>query len=122
MPIIARCVECAPGTRNKTHDRGGNDRPRYIRLYNFTDQGIRTIREWPQRLEAARRVGDGAGAGQIYLTMGQYDLVSIGEAASDEEYAANTLALGTVGNVRTTTLRAFNEEEAKAIIASMPSG
>jgi uncharacterized protein with GYD domain len=52
--------------------------------------------------------------------MGQYDAVAIGEAPSDEAYAATILAIGSAGAVRTQTLRAFTEDEYRKIIAALP--
>ncbi len=93
----------------------------YIILLNFTDQGIRDIRQLPQRLDAARQVVEAAGGTlQTFLTMGQYDAVAIGEASSDEAIATILLAIGSRGNVRTTVLKAFNEEETRKIIAGLP--
>ncbi len=93
----------------------------YIILLNFTDQGIRNVRDLPQRLDAARQVVEAAGGTlQTFLTMGQYDAVAIGEASSDEAIATILLAIGSRGNVRTTVLKAFNEEETRKIIAGLP--
>ncbi len=96
--------------------------PTYVLLSNFTDQGIRNIKEAPQRLKAARKAVEAAGGkfSQHYLTMGQYDLVTIIEAPSDEAFATFALALGSQGNVRTTSLKAFTEEEFGRIVASIP--
>jgi uncharacterized protein with GYD domain len=98
----------------------GGIMPRYIQLMNFTDQGIRTIRDWPARLQAIGQTGAVGTDRGVYLTMGQHDLVRIVEFESDEACAAGTLMLGSAGNVRTTTLRAFTQEEALAIVATIP--
>lgn len=94
----------------------------YIMLINYTDQGIRNIKDSPDRANAARELARSCGAEikDLYLTMGGYDLVCTVDADSDEAIAKLTLALGSAGNVRTTTLRAFTEEEFKDIIASLP--
>lgn len=92
--------------------------PRYVQLMKFTDQGIRTIRNWPERVAAAR-----TGASEehgLYLTMGQYDLVRIVEFESDEACAAGTLMLDSVGNLRTVTMRAFTQDEAMEIVSTLP--
>ena len=52
----------------------------------------------------------------FYLTMGQYDAVVITEVPNDETYAALMLSIGKQGNIRTTTLKAFSEDEFKAIV------
>ena len=94
----------------------------YIGLINYTDQGIRNVKDSPKRAEAARKVirdmgGDMTG---LFLTMGTYDLVVILEAPSDEVMAQFVLTLGVQGNVRTTTLKAFTESEFEEIIAALP--
>lgn len=94
----------------------------YIALVNWTDQGIRTVKESPQRLERVRQLvqQNGGAVREFYLVMGQYDLVAIIEAPSDEAYARIALAIASGGTVRTTTLKAFSEEEYRRIIASLP--
>ncbi len=93
----------------------------YITLVNFTDQGIRDIRGLPDRWKGARASIEAAGGSiTYYLTMGNYDSVVITQFPSEEAAATAALAIGSLGNVRTTTLRAFNEEEADKIIADLP--
>ncbi len=94
----------------------------YIALINYTDQGIRNIKDSPKRAEAARKAlqdlgGDMTG---LFLTLGAYDLIAILEAPSDEVIARFVMTLGAQGNVRTTTLKAFTESEYKEIIAALP--
>lgn len=94
----------------------------YIVLVNFTDQGVRTIKDIPERLrrvdEIYLKVG-GAMTGW-YLTMGAYDAVITAEAPDDEAMARATLAFASAGNVRTTTLRAFARPEAEKLLQSLP--
>ena len=94
----------------------------YIGLINYTDKGIRNIKDSPHRAEAARKVIRDMGGDMtaFYLTMGGYDLVAILEAPSDEVIARFVLTLGAQGNVRTTTLKAFTESEYGEIIAALP--
>lgn len=92
--------------------------PTYIILMNYTDKGIQDIRQGPQRLEAAKQSIQNAG-GQLrswYLTMGQVDIVAIADMPSDEILARCMLNLASFGNLRTTSMRAFTEQEALAII------
>jgi len=56
----------------------------------------------------------------FYVVMGEYDYVSIGEAPSDEVAATFALTLGSLGNVKTTTLRAFTKEEFAAMVKKLP--
>ncbi len=94
----------------------------YIALINYTDQGIRNIKESPARAEAARKAIQDMGGDMkaLYLTMGTYDIVIVIEAPSDEVVARFALATGAQGNVRTTTLKAFTQAEFRDIIAGLP--
>ena len=96
--------------------------PTYIILANWTDQGIRNVKESPQRLEAAKKAIEAAGGKWLgfYLTMGKYDMVVIAEGKSDEAVAATLLAIGSGGSVRTETLKVFPEDEYRQIIAKIP--
>lgn len=95
--------------------------PTYISLANWTDQGIRDVRGVPKRLDAAKQMLKDVGGEfkAAYMTMGAYDVVTIVEAPNDEVVARVLLAIGGLGNVRTTTLRAFSEAETRKIIASL---
>lgn len=93
----------------------------YVLLCNFTDQGVRGIKEMPNRRAAAREAGKKLGvdirAG--YLALGKYDLIIHAEAASDEAMAKFVLSVASKGNVRTTTVRVFPEAETDKIIAAL---
>ena len=93
----------------------------YIILINYTEQGIRNIKDSPQRADAARQAlrDMGGDMKELYLTMGAYDLVAVAEAPSDDVMAKFALTVGSLGNVRTTTLRAFSEAEYRSIVGSL---
>ena len=93
--------------------------PTYITLIRFTQQGIRTIKESPTRLDTVKKnfKARGGEVKAFYLLMGQYDGAVIYEAPNDEGVAELMLNIGAVGNVRTETLRAFTEDEYRKIIA-----
>jgi uncharacterized protein with GYD domain len=93
----------------------------YIVLGKWTDQGIRNIKDSPQRLDMARRSVEAAGGKMpsFYLVFGQYDFVAIIEAPNDEAYARVMLTLGSAGNVSTTTLKALTEEEYRRVVGSL---
>lgn len=96
--------------------------PTYISLLNYTDQGIRNIKEAPRRVDAGKKLLTELG-GQLkafYLTLGTYDIVTIAEAPSDEVMTRFLLALCSGGNVRTTTLKAFPEVEFRKLIETLP--
>lgn len=95
--------------------------PTYISLVNWTEQGIRELKESPARADATADLAESAGGRlvQLYWTVGPYDLVGIFEAPDDETAAAMQLTVGSRGAVRTTTLRAFGREEFERIIAKV---
>jgi uncharacterized protein with GYD domain len=90
-------------------------------LINWTELGVKNIRDSPARLDAARKLlGEMGGSfKEFYLTMGEYDMVVIGEASDDAVMARFALSLGMKGNVRTKTLKAFPEAAYREIIASL---
>ena len=96
--------------------------PTYINLINYTEQGIRNIKDSPKRLDAAKKLLKDLGGEfkQFYLTMGSHDIVVVAEAPSDDVMAKFVLALSSAGNVRTTTLKAFPEPEYRKIIQGLP--
>ncbi len=95
--------------------------PTYISLMIYTDQGLRDIKKSPSRLDAARKAADDLGGklGQLYLTMGAYDLVAISEFPDDATAATFALRLGALGNVRTTTVKAFPENAFRKILEAV---
>ena len=95
--------------------------PTYIALINWTAQGIANVKDSPNRLDAGREAFKQLGVEikAAYCTMGRYDLVCVMEAPDDEAYAKATLSLGRQGNVKTETLKAFNEAEYRKIISSL---
>ncbi|GHE75491.1 GYD domain-containing protein [Streptomyces spiralis] len=90
----------------------------YVSLLNWTDQGIRNYKDTAKRAEAFGAAVEKLGAKllNIYWTVGPYDLVAVVEAPDDETATAAFLQIGGVGNVRTTTLRAFGREEMDRIV------
>ncbi len=94
----------------------------YIALANYTDQGIRKIKDSPRRLSLLKKALKGMGGKlkSFYLTMGGYDLVFVFEAPRDEVAAQFILGVGALGNVRTTTLKAFSEKEFRKMIGEFP--
>ncbi len=96
--------------------------PNYITLFKLTDQGAKAIKEAPGRIEAGIKAFEKMGGKLIgfYTVMGEYDYVSIGEAPSDEVATAFSLAMGSLGNVRTTTMKAYTTKEFEAIVKKLP--
>lgn len=96
--------------------------PTYITLYKLTDQGVRNIKDAPKRIEDGIKEFEAVGGKIIgfYAVMGEYDYVAISEAPSDEVGMTYIMALGSLGNVRTTTLRAFTTEEFGNMVKNLP--
>jgi uncharacterized protein with GYD domain len=93
----------------------------YMILFNWTEQGIRTVRDAGQRLDGLKQTlrQFGGNVESFYLTMGPYDTVAVVTLLDDATMAKLALSLGAVGNVRTLTMRAFPEPEYRAILASL---
>ncbi|MGA7328146.1 MAG: GYD domain-containing protein [Rhodomicrobium sp.] len=90
-------------------------------LANFTEQGIRNVKDTHKRAEAFKEAAGkfGVTVKHLYWTLGRYDLVVTVEAPDDPSVTALGLALGSMGNVRTQTLRAFGAEEMTQILGKM---
>jgi len=95
--------------------------PTYVVLVNFTDQGIRNIKDFPKTVDTVKEMARATGVTlkDRYWTLGTYDLVAIWEAPDDATMAAHLLSVGQRGNVRTQTLRAFSQPEMTEIVAKI---
>ena len=93
----------------------------YIVLNNFTDQGIRNLKDTIKRADAAREISKKFGVifKDLYWTLGSYDEVIIFEAPDDASMAALLASVGAAGNVRTQTLRAFSQADMSGILAKL---
>ena len=96
--------------------------PTYVSLVNFTDQGIKAIKQTVERADDARKLADSMGGNMehIFWTVGPYDLVVVSDFVDDETNAAWLLKLGSLGNIRTTTMHGFNEGEMVGVIKKIP--
>lgn len=90
----------------------------YVMLLNWTDQGARAAKDTVKRAAAARQAFEKAGARvrDVFWTMGQYDVVITADAPNDETISALSMQLGALGNVRSCTLRAYDEKEIEQIL------
>ena len=95
--------------------------PSYVVLANFTDQGIRTVKDTTKRANAFREMAKkmSAEVKNIYWTLGRYDVVLTLEAPNDETAAAVLAKAGSLGNLKSHTLRAFSEKEMDQILAKI---
>jgi uncharacterized protein with GYD domain len=92
----------------------------FISLGNFTDQGIRGVKDSPKRAEAFKATAKklGVTVKEIYWTVGRYDVVVVMEG-DDEAVTATLLKIGSLGNMRSETLRAFSAAEMGRILANI---
>jgi uncharacterized protein with GYD domain len=96
--------------------------PTFLLSMNFTDQGIRTIKDAPKRVKAAHDLAKKMGIEikHTYLTTGDSDIVAIVEAPLGDHIIKFAMALGSAGNVRTRTSRAWPEAEYLKIVSELP--
>ncbi len=93
----------------------------YLLLGNFTDQGIKNVKETTKRADAFREMSAKAGVTvkELFWCLGQFDILAILEAPDDDTLTALTLSVGSLGNIRSQTLRAFTPKEMGLILAKM---
>lgn len=93
----------------------------YIVLVNFTDQGVRNVKQSPERAKAATAAGEKLGVKikEVYWTLGAYDAVLVADAPNDEAITAWALSTGSLGNIRTQTMRAFSANEINKVLAKV---
>jgi uncharacterized protein with GYD domain len=94
---------------------------KYILLVNWTEQGIRNIKDSAKRLDAGRALAKKQGCvlESFFMTMGGFDNVAVVEAPDDQTLAKYVLTLGSEGNLRTVTLKAFPEDTYRTIIGAL---
>src|SRR5437899_12669601 len=93
----------------------------YISLIQFTEQGIRNVKDTVKRGDAAIAEAEKMGMKIIeeFWTMGAYDVVVMFDAPNDESMSAFLLKIGSMGNVKSHTLRAFRKEEMEGMLAKI---
>ncbi len=97
----------------------GEKLAKFVVLGNWTEQGIKNVSEAPNRIKTTHSMVEKAGGNmQLYYTMGQYDFVMVVEVPTDEAMASILLCLGSMGNLRTTTLKAWTEAEGTKILTA----
>jgi uncharacterized protein with GYD domain len=92
----------------------------FLVLGNWTEQGIKNVVEAPNRIQTTHSLIEKAGGNmQLFYTLGDYDFVMLVDLPTDEVAVAVLAYLGSMGNVRTKTLKAWNEEEGAKILSSV---
>ena len=94
----------------------------FIMSMNLTERGIREIKDDPKRAQAAKDLAKKCGCEikQVYLTCGEHDILVIAEAPLGDHVTKFALALGSLGNVRTRTSRAWTEPEWTKLMSELP--
>ena len=92
--------------------------PTYVSLVRWTEQGIKNYKDTPRRLEDFSKLVESLGGRlrDALYTVGEYDIVTVAEFPDDESATTALLRVGSLGNVRTNTMRAFTADEIGAII------
>ena len=92
--------------------------PAYVVLVNWTEHGIKNVKETIERTDEGTELAKKHGAEfkQAYWTVGPYDMVAVFESPDDETLSAHLLEICSSGNVRTTTMRAYDREEMSGIL------
>ncbi len=96
--------------------------PTFISMLSWTDQGIRSVKDTPKRVQAAKDAAKKLGIEikQLFLTNGEFDILSILEAPNGDNVAKFAIMIGGQGNVRTRTVRAWPESEMIKLISELP--
>jgi uncharacterized protein with GYD domain len=96
--------------------------PTFILSLNWTDQGIRTVKDAPKRTQAAKELAKKVGVEvkQVYLISGDSDLLVIVDSPNADNVAKFALATSSMGNVRTKTARAWSESEFTKLVSELP--
>jgi uncharacterized protein with GYD domain len=91
----------------------------YVSLINWTDEGIRNFRDTTQRAEDFSKLVENSGGRvrELLWTVGEYDVVCIADFPNDEAGVAALLQVGSAGQVRSSTLRAFDADEMRNIVS-----
>jgi uncharacterized protein with GYD domain len=90
-------------------------------LWNLTEPAMESIRETTKRADQVRAAFEkrGVTVRALYWTEGQYDGAWILEGPDDPTLAAAILANDALGNIRTQTLRAYDEDEIKQVVQKL---
>ena len=94
--------------------------PVFVVLGNWTDVGLRNAKDAPARIKDTHKaVAEAGGKMQLYYTLGQYDFIMVLDVPDDKTIVAILVWLGSKGNVRTKTLKAWTEDEAAKVLADI---
>jgi uncharacterized protein with GYD domain len=94
--------------------------PTYVSLIHWTDQGIKDYKDTASRAADFTKLVESSGGRvrELLWTVGEYDLVSVADFPDDETGTAALLRVGSLGNIRSNTMRAFSADEMTTIIGN----
>lgn len=94
--------------------------PQYFILGKWTDKGVQNVRESPKRVDAVKALAEKLGGKmELYYTMGEYDFIAVANAPNDDAVMQLALQVGSQGNARTTTVKAWTVAEGTKVIAKV---
>jgi uncharacterized protein with GYD domain len=96
--------------------------PTFVGMLSWTDQGVRSVKDTPKRIQAARERAKKLGVDikHVFLTTGEFDILVIAEAKDGDGMAKMAMMAGAEGNVRARTIRAWTEPEIAKLISELP--
>ena len=96
--------------------------PYYVTLGQWTEQGVRNVKDVPKRAEGSKAIIEKNGGKLVsaLVTMGRYDFVLVSELPNDEAAMQAALTIGSQGNARTTTLKGWTVQEASKVVGKIP--
>jgi len=85
----------------------------YMLLMKLTEQGIKNVKDAPERYNAASSTSEKSGGKVLgfWIAIGEYDYVAIGESVSDEAALAFAVGLSALGNLRVESVKLFNTQQ-----------
>jgi uncharacterized protein with GYD domain len=93
----------------------------YVGLIQFTEQGISNVKDTIKRGDAAMAEAEKMGMKIVeeFWTMGAYDVVIVVDAPDDQTMSAFMLKIGSLGNVKSHTMRAFRKDDMEKVLAKI---
>jgi uncharacterized protein with GYD domain len=94
----------------------------YMMLMKLTDQGVKNVKEAPERIETGLKAFEKTGGKLVgfWIAIGKYDYVSVGESTSDEAALAWAVGLSSQGNIRVESVKLYNREQFAGLIKMLP--
>ena len=93
---------------------------KFVVLGNWTDQGIKSVKETTRRARAAQEAAVKQGGKlDVWWTMGRHDIVAVLDMPDSEAALGFLVSLGMQGNIRTETLPAWSASEVDEVLKTV---